>query len=51
MLYLALHLAPVAGMTLTAYKVVTPTGVAFVPFTKVHPLVPATPLVVLGGLV
>lgn len=46
MLALALLLAPITGETLTAYTVETPTGTAFVPFTKVHPRVAATPLVV-----
>jgi hypothetical protein len=45
MLPFALALAPIAGMTLTAYVVVTPAGKTFVPFTKVTPLVTATPLV------
>lgn len=45
---------PLAGgvveeTTYTAYKVATPTGTVFVPFTKVHPLKPATPLVTMTG--
>lgn len=37
----------VVGETYTAYEVVTPEGATvFVPFVRVHPLVPATPLVV-----
>ncbi len=40
----------VAAMTLTAYKVAMPGGAfVFVPFAKVHPPVPAVPLVVFGG--
>lgn len=35
----------VVAMTLTAYKVATPNGTIFVPFTKVHPTTTATPLV------
>jgi hypothetical protein len=49
MLHLALALAPVTGMTLTAWTVQTPTGAAFVPFSTVTPLTPATPLVTFGG--
>lgn len=39
---------PIVGETLTAYVAETPEGTVFVPFTKVHPLVPATPLVIFG---
>lgn len=36
----------VVDYTLTSYKVRTPEGeTVFVPFAKVHPLVPAAPLV------
>jgi len=36
----------VVALTLTAYKVELPNGTfTFVPFTKAHTLVPATPLV------
>lgn len=48
MFVLAHMLAPVTGMTMTAYTVATPTGTAFVPFTKVHGLTPCTPLVTFG---
>lgn len=41
------NFVPFTGTTLTAYVVETAEGRAFVPFTKVHPLVAATPLVVL----
>lgn len=34
--------------SLTAYEVTTPDGTSWLPFTHVHPLVPASPLVVLG---
>jgi hypothetical protein len=41
------NFVPFSGMTDTAYVVETAEGRAFVPYTKVHPLVAASPLVVL----
>lgn len=39
----------IVSTTLTAYEVETPEGATvFVPFTRVHPLTPATPLVIFG---
>lgn len=42
------NFVPFTGMTDTAYVVETDNGRAFVPYIRVHPLVAATPLVVLG---
>lgn len=48
MLALAAMLVPVAATTYTSYRVDTADGPVFVPFTKVHPRVAATPLITLG---
>lgn len=48
MIALAALLVPVSETTYTSYRVETPEGPVFVPFTTVHPRVAATPLVTLG---
>lgn len=45
MLHFAYMLAPVSAITLTAYRVETPTGPAFVPFTVAHERTFVEPLV------